>query len=116
MLAAGMLIAGDVKAAADPATGEAIFNRTCQNCHSIHIGVNKVGPSLYHVIGRKAGSVPGFEYSEAMKDSGQTWTPEELNVYLSNPRGTLHGVKMFFQGLNLESQRLDVIAYLQSLQ
>jgi len=68
------------------------------------------------VIGRKAGSVPGFEYSEAMKDSGQTWTPEELNVYLSNPRGTLHGVKMFFQGLNLESQRLDVIAYLQSLQ
>ncbi len=116
VVAAGLLAAGDALAASDAANGHEIFNRTCQNCHSVEIGVNKVGPSLYHIVGRKAGVVPGFDYSDALKTSGKLWSPAELDLYLSNPRGTVHGVKMYFQGLKSEADRADVVAYLQSLQ
>ncbi|VFU07134.1 c-type cytochrome [Methylocella tundrae] len=115
-LAAGLGLAGGASAAGDAAAGKAIFAKTCQNCHSLDIGVNKVGPSLSDIINRKAGVVPGFEYSDALKNSGKTWTVEELDLYLSNPRGVLHGVKMYFSGLKTEAERADVIAYLLSVQ
>jgi cytochrome c len=116
MLATSLFFAGAALAAGDAAAGKAIFGKTCQNCHSVDVGVNKVGPSLYGIIGRQAGVVQGFEYSDALKNSGKTWTVEELGLYLSNPRSTLHGVKMDFKGLQSDSDRADVIAYLQSLQ
>ncbi len=115
-LAAGLFVAGGAMAAGDAAAGKAIFAKTCQNCHSVDAGMNKVGPSLYGIIGRKAGTAQGFEYSDALKNSGKIWTVEALDAYLSDPRGTLHGVKMAFKGLASEKERADVIAYLQSLQ
>lgn len=99
----------------DPIAGKAIFQRICQNCHSIEIGVNKVGPSLWNVVGRQAGTVPDFEYSAAMKANKSEWTISSLDTYLSDPRGDIHGVKMFFRGLPEAKDRADVIAYLQTL-
>jgi cytochrome c len=102
--------------AADVEAGKAIFNKTCNNCHSTEIGVNKIGPSLYHVIGRPSAVVQDYSYSEAMKNLHHDWSPEALDAYLSNPRSEIHGVKMYFKGLPDPQDRADVIAYLQSLQ
>jgi cytochrome c len=102
--------------AADVAAGKAIFEHTCLNCHALEVGVNKVGPSLWHVVGRPSATVEGYAYSDAMKNLHGVWTPEALNIYLANPRGDVHGVKMFFKGLSDPQDRQNVIAYLQSLQ
>lgn len=99
----------------DPIAGQAIFQRTCLNCHSLDIGVNKVGPSLWHVVGRQPASVQGFEYSDAMRNNKTPWDPTALDTYLADPRGDVHGAKMFFKGLTDFRDRADVIAYLQTL-
>ncbi|MCP3472106.1 c-type cytochrome [Bradyrhizobium sp. CCGUVB1N3] len=99
----------------DPAVGKAVFERTCANCHASVIGVNKVGPSLWNVVGRKPAAVPDFAYSEAMKANKEAWTPTALDGYLADPRGDVHGVKMFFKGLPDPAERSNVIAYLATL-
>lgn len=99
----------------DPAAGKDIFARTCENCHAVVIGVNKVGPSLWNVIDRKPAAVPDFAYSDAMKANKQPWTVAALDTYLADPRGDVHGVKMFFKGLPNSTDRANVIAYLQTL-
>ena len=102
-------------ASGDPVAGRAVFQRICQNCHSVEIGVNKVGPSLWGVVGREPAAVPDFVYSEAMKANHSIWTAYSLDAYLADPRGDVHGVKMFFKGLPEPKDRADVIAYLQTL-
>lgn len=102
--------------AADITAGKEIFDKTCHKCHSPEAGMNKVGPSLYHIVGRPSGAVEGYMYSDAMKSLHADWTPAALNVYLQDPRGNVHGVKMFFKGLPDPQDRANVIAYLQSLQ
>jgi cytochrome c len=94
------------------AAGEKIFAQ-CKACHVTDKGVNKVGPSLHAIVGRKAGTVAGFNYSTANKNSGVTWTPEVMYTYLENPRKFMPGTKMAFAGLRQPQQRADVIAYLQ---
>ena len=115
MLVASVSYARAADADGDPIAGKAIFQRICQNCHSNEIGVNKVGPSLWNVVGRQAGNVPGFEYSEAMKTNKAAWSTSSLDAYLADPRGDIHGVKMFFKGLPAAKDRTDVIAYLETL-
>lgn len=87
---------------------------TCKTCHAIEEGVNKIGPSLHGVVGRKAGIIPGFVYSTANKDSGITWTPEKLFQYLEKPQRVVPGTKMTFAGFSDPQKRADVIAYLKS--
>jgi len=99
----------------DSVAGRAIFQRICQNCHSAEIGINKVGPSLWNVVGRQAASVPDFVYSDAMRSNKSIWSVSTLDAYLANPRGDVHGAKMFFKGLSEAKDRADVIAYLQTL-
>lgn len=101
--------------AADAGSGRALFERTCQNCHSVEIGVNKVGPSLWNVVGRQPAAVPDFVYSDGMKANKAAWTVPALDAYLADPRGDVHGAKMFFKGLPEPKDRADVIAYLQTL-
>ena len=96
----------------DPAKGKQIFVK-CQVCHSLDAGVNKIGPSLHGVVGRKAGTAPDFNYGTAMKDSGLTWDEATLNAYLTNPRKLVPGTRMIFVGLPKEQDRQDVIAYLK---
>lgn len=95
----------------DPAAGEKVFNQ-CKACHTVEAGKNRVGPSLHGVVGRKAASVEGFKYSDAMKNSGLTWTPENLDKYLASPKGDVPGNKMAFAGLKKPEDRANVIAYL----
>jgi cytochrome c len=96
----------------DPSRGQRIFAQ-CATCHSVEQGVNRVGPSLYGIIGRTAGSVAGFRYSEANRNSGIVWSEQEMFVYLENPRARVPGTIMAFVGLRDPQQRADVIAYLQ---
>lgn len=97
----------------DATKGEAVFV-TCKTCHAIEAGVNKIGPSLHGVVGRKAGSIAGFAYSAANSGSGITWTPEKLFQYLEAPQRVVPGTKMSFAGLPDPQKRADVIAYLKA--
>ncbi|WP_421839030.1 c-type cytochrome [Novosphingobium sp.] len=97
----------------DATAGEKVFTQ-CKTCHVIDPGVNRIGPSLHGIIGRKAGEIAGFSYSSANKESGITWTPEKLYQYLEKPARVVPGTKMAFAGLAKGQDRADVIAYLTS--
>lgn len=113
-LAAMMIIltAPQAWAEGDPVNGAKVFKK-CAVCHTLAAGAPaKVGPNLYGVLGRQAGSSAGFNYSPAMRDAGVTWTQETLMRYLENPKAYVPGNKMPFPGLKNEQDRADVIAYL----
>lgn len=100
----------------DVAAGKTVFASQCSLCHSNgRNGAVILGPPLYGVIGRKAGTVNGFAYSTAMKTAGFVWTPERLRAYLPGPRDYLPGVRMNYSGLKNPSQIEVLIAYLGSL-
>lgn len=96
----------------DPAKGEKVFVR-CKTCHEVAKEQNKVGPHLVGVLGRKAGAVEGYKYSDAMKSSGITWDEATLGQYLKDPKGYIAGNKMVFAGLKKDDEVADVIAYLR---
>lgn len=99
--------------AQDAAAGEKTFI-VCRACHQIGPGAkNAVGPVLNGVVGRKAGTYPGYDYSSANKNSGIVWTPEELQKYLENPQKVVPGTKMIFPGLHNPEQVKNVIAFLE---
>jgi cytochrome c len=97
----------------DAAAGEKVF-AACRTCHVFDDGVNRVGPSLHKVVGRKSGSVPGFAYSDANKNSGITWTPQVLFEYLKDPKAYIPGTKMNFPGVKDDQKRADLVAYLEA--
>jgi cytochrome c len=96
----------------DPVAGKQVFNQ-CVSCHAVEAGQNKVGPTLHGVIGRPAGTIPGFRYSDSNKKSGKVWTEQELYTYLANPQKELPGTYMTYIGVSDPQKRADVIAYLQ---
>jgi cytochrome c2 len=98
----------------DATHGKVVFNQ-CLVCHTIEPGKWKIGPSLYGVIGRHSATLPGFQYSNAMKAYDKVWGPDTLNVYLTAPMKQVPGTKMAFAGLAKEQDRKDVIAYLETL-
>lgn len=103
-----------VAAAQDAEEGKNVFKK-CRACHTIgEKAVNRVGPELNGIIGRKAGSVEGFNYSAAMKDSGITWDEAQLNEFLTNPKAKVSGTKMVFAGIKDDTDRANLIAYLKS--
>ncbi len=102
------------RADGDVDAGKKVFAK-CGICHSTVQGENKIGPSLYGVVGRPAHSVPDYSYSDAMMHHDVTWTADELNAYLVDPRKSVPGTKMIFPGLKDETQRRDLIAYLETL-
>ena len=113
VIAAGMLATGGAYAQ-DAAKGEQVFKQ-CSLCHATEPGVTKLGPSLAGVVGRKAGSEPGFAYSEAIKSFGKAWDAATLDAYLANPAAAVPNGKMIFAGIKDATQRADVIAYLATL-
>lgn len=119
-LAAYLLVVGLAAAPAmsqtggDPDAGADVFDANCGDCHSLSPrGLNKKGPTLFHVIGRHAGTSPGFAFSAPMRASGIVWTPERINAYLANPRAVVPAGIMKFRGLPRPQDRANVIAYLQ---
>jgi cytochrome c len=101
-------------AAGDQAAGEKVFAAHCVVCHATAPGENKVGPSLAGIVGSKAGTVPGFNFSPAIKNANVAWDDASLDKYLANPTGFIHGTKMFVN-LPSETDRQNVIAYLNTL-
>ena len=99
---------------ADTGGKPAVFAQ-CAVCHSTEAGKNGVGPSLAGIVGRKAGSVAGFAYSDANKNSGLTWDEKTLDTYLTNPMKMVPGTKMTFAGLPDAAKRKEVIDYLKTL-
>ena len=97
--------------AGNAAAGEKVFAQ-CKTCHVVEKGVNRVGPSLHGVVGRKSGTAPGFKYSAANLKSGVTWTAPVLFQYLEAPMKFMPGTKMAFAGLKKPQDRADVIAFL----
>ena len=95
----------------DAQRGAQVFNQ-CKICHSLEAGKNMLGPSLHGVIGRKAGSVPDFAYSPAMKNSNVTWNDDTLSKYLSDPKAFIPGDKMAFPGVKDPNKLGDLLAYL----
>jgi cytochrome c len=90
--------------------------KQCQICHNFQEGQGpKVGPDLYGVVGRQIASAPGFNYSAALKGVKGTWTFDELNRWLTDPRAMVPGTAMTFAGISSEKQRANVIAYLDTL-
>ena len=93
----------------DPANGERIYGR-CLACHALQY--DRTGPRHCGLLGRKAGSVPGFDYSEAMKRSGIVWNAATLDRFLADPLGTVPGTTMGYAGIADARERADLIAYL----
>lgn len=114
-IAAGMIVSGGgAMAAGDVAQGKKVF-RKCAICHDTREGKNKIGPTLFGIVGSKAGDVKGFRFSPAMKNSNITWTEENLDKYLQNPRKMVKGTRMVFAGLRSKKDRENLIAYLKTL-
>lgn len=104
--------AAPAMAEGDAAAGKKVYNK-CKTCHSLEAGKNKLGPNLAGIIGREAGSVEGYKYSEAMASSGIVWDEATLDAFLAKPKEVVPKSKMAFAGLKKEKQRQDVIAYLK---
>jgi cytochrome c len=99
--------------AQDAAAGEHVFAK-CRACHQVgETARNMIGPSLNGVVGRPAGTFPGYSYSDANKKSGLTWDEATLKDYLKNPRAKVPGTKMAFPGLSSDADIENVIAYLK---
>ena len=104
----------EVYAAADAASGERLF-RQCQACHKVEDGANGTGPHLYGVVGRNVGSVGGYSYSGNLVAVAETWTPENLDGFLADPKGWAPGTKMGYAGMKSVEDRANLIAWLDSL-
>ena len=102
-------------AKADIGKGQA-FAKACGACHNFEKGAAaKVGPPLYGVVGRKVASIEGFSYSDAMKAKGGEWTFDDINKFITNPKGYVAGTKMGYAGEQNPEKRADIIDYLHTL-
>jgi len=100
--------------AGDVAKGEKTFKK-CKACHYVDKEKNKTGPHLVNVINRPAGSIEGFKYSKAMKESGLIWDEATMAAYLKAPKKFVKGTKMAFAGLKKDADIENIIAYLKSV-
>ena len=112
MVALSLAGLGAEAKAADPAAGKSVFTSVCSICHSVQQGKNLVGPSLFGIVGRKTGSVPGFHYSPANQNANITWDQASLDKYLQSPRTVIPGTIMTYAGVKDDAKRADLIAYL----
>ena len=111
--ALALVLGGPARADGDAAKGEKVYAK-CKTCHEIATDKNKVGPTLQGVIGRKAGTVAGFKYSEAMVNSGVTWDAATIAEYVANPKEFIAGNRMAFAGLKKADEIEDLVAYIQA--
>ncbi|MDI4238756.1 cytochrome c family protein [Bradyrhizobium sp. Arg237L] len=99
--------------AQDAEHGKTVF-KACAACHATD-HANRVGPGLGGIIGRKAGTAPGFRYSDAMKKYGIVWDAKTVDAYLESPQKVVPGNRMTYAGVNNPTDRTDLVAYLATL-
>ena len=104
----------ELLASADLEQGAKVFKK-CAACHKLEAGANGVGPHLYAVVGRAVGSVDGFGYSGSLEAVAETWSPENLDGFLTKPSKYAPGTKMSFNGLSKPEDRANLIAYLATI-
>ena len=110
-----MAVAFATAAMADPVSeGRAVFGR-CSACHSVNPGEMGLGPSLAGVVGRRVASLPGYDYSAALRQSDFVWTPEMLDRWLTKPQAVTPRTRMAFAGVSAAADRQKLIAYLATL-
>lgn len=115
---AALLVAAPAFADGNADAGKSVFIK-CQACHEAEQGVNKIGPTLKGIVGRKTASIADYKYSDAMAAkgaSGQVWDEATLAAYLPDPKAYVPGTKMAFAGLKNPQEVADVIAYLKTKQ
>lgn len=117
-----LLIAVALAAALDPLSARAedleiSFNDHCRECHSFVKDDNRLGPSLYGVVGRKAGTEPGYAFTQSMKDSGVTWDEATLDKWIADPGAVVPGNGMSppYSGIDDPAIRKRIIAFLKSI-
>ena len=108
--ACGVAIAAPATPAGDIKAGEAVYSR-CLACHAL--AYDRTGPHHCGLFGRRAGSVPGFNYSDAMKRSNIVWNEKTLDAFLANPTKSMPGTAMGYAGVTDKKERSDLIAYLK---
>jgi cytochrome c len=105
------------QAAGDPAQGAKVFQTNCSICHKAAKGAGAlIGPNLYAVVGRTAGTAPGFAYSDGMKHAGFAWSEDQLVTFVGAPGKLVRGTRMTFAGLKKPGDAEAVVAYLKTLQ
>ena len=101
----------------EAASGQLAFNNACRTCHVMKDGDNRLGPNLHKIIGRKAGSLPDYAYSGAMKDAGFVWDAQKLERFIANPDEVVPGNSMKpYAGLASSDDRAKIIAFLAQSQ
>jgi cytochrome c len=98
---------------ADASAGSRLWTQ-CRACHALEAGRNGVGPYLHGVVGRDIGAVAGFNYSGALNQAGDAWTPEILDAFIANPQSITPGTSMSFRGIANVQDRANLIAYIES--
>ncbi len=113
----GLMMALGVTAPAVAAglPGEAVFQTHCALCHKATANGRGIGPSLFGVVGRTSGTLPGYAYSKAMQTAALAWTPGQLRSYIAAPRTVVPGNKMTYAGKTSPQQLDDLVAYLETL-
>lgn len=97
----------------EPASEQQAFNNACRTCHMVKEGDNRLGPNLYKVVGRKAGSLPDYNYSSAMKEADFVWDEDKLDRFIANPDEVIPGNNMKpYGGLASKDERAKIIAFL----
>ncbi len=98
---------------ADASAGARVWSQ-CRACHALEDGNNGVGPHLYNIVNREIGVVDGFNYSGALDQAGDAWTPEILSAFIENPNGVTPGTSMSFRGISNVQDRANLIAYMEA--
>jgi len=102
--------------AQDAASGQLVFNNACRSCHTVKDGDNRLGPHLYKIIGRKAGTLPDYGYSSAMQSADFVWDREKLERFIANPDELVPGNNMKpYGGLASSEDRARIVSYLQTV-
>jgi cytochrome c len=100
---------------AAPDDGQLVFNNACRTCHTLKEGDNRLGPNLHKIIGRKAGSLPNYGYSSAMKGADLTWDKATLDRFIANPDQVVSGHNMKpYGGLASAEERAKIVAFLEA--
>ncbi len=111
-----LALAATARAETETSDAQLAFNNSCRTCHSIKEGDHRLGPSLYGVVGRKAGTIEGYPFSSAMRQSSVVWDEATLDQFIANPEQVVHGNGMKpFGGIDDPAQRGKIVAYLKSI-